>query len=194
MHEDTLRPKPTKFFYFSKSADFPPGKGGNEFILSDNELNYQELANIKNWRHVLSNFYEGVFEFNGLHYKTVEHAFQGCKISIANKEKGKQFALESNSSLANGNGASAQKNRKMVNLSEVQLAHWDNAKNKIMKDIMRAKFTQIDFAKTVLLATKNAQLWHGTRCIPKTRQLSLEQIRREIQETIRSELNSKIFF
>ena len=43
-------------FFYSKSADKKPGEGANEFIMGDDE--FEELAKIQNWRHVLSNFYE----------------------------------------------------------------------------------------------------------------------------------------
>jgi hypothetical protein len=53
-------------------------------------------------------------------------------------------------------------------------------KDKIMYDILLAKFTQIPIAKQVLLLTKNATLWHGSNGMPLTRQHELENVRNKI--------------
>ena len=43
-----------KLFYFSKSRNVVPGKGANEIV--ENPLIYNDLAKIKDWRKILSNF------------------------------------------------------------------------------------------------------------------------------------------
>lgn len=146
------------------------------------ELEFLELSRIKNWRRVLSNFYEGDFEYNGLHYRSAEHAFQGRKIAIADEAKGELFALESGSEIALGDGEIARKNRKLVVLSHSQLIQWDTKKGDVLRGILRSKFSQVILARTVLLATKCAQLWHGARGIPNARQFELEEVRTYLNE------------
>jgi predicted NAD-dependent protein-ADP-ribosyltransferase YbiA (DUF1768 family) len=170
------------FYFYSKSADKLPGKGANE-RLGDSSLDtFQELQNYSNWRKILSNFSCGNFEFEGSHYRTVEHAFQGKKISLVDQTKGFTFALESNSRLSIGDGDLARKNRKMILLNESELRQWNQMKDSVLEGILRAKFTQEDSSKRILLATKDAELWHGARGVPKSRQLSLEKVRLELQQ------------
>ena len=45
-------------------------------------------------------------------------------------------------------------------LNKQQLEHWDSIKHELMTDITLQRILQSDIYKTVLLATKNAQLWH----------------------------------
>ena len=61
---------PDRLYYFSRSADRPPGQGVNERV--SNPSKYTELAQVKNWRHILSNFWVAPFEVNGVQWNTVE--------------------------------------------------------------------------------------------------------------------------
>ena len=56
-----------------------------------------------------------------------------------------------------------------------------NIKDKIMDDILLAKFTQIPIAKQVLLLTHDAILLHGTRGIPISRQFNIEKVRNKLK-------------
>jgi ribA/ribD-fused uncharacterized protein len=168
----------TKFFYYSKSADKPPGKGANESL--DDGDDYTELKQVKNWRKILSNFHIGEFEYNSHRYRTSEHAFQCQKIALADPVKAKSFHMESGSALSKGDGEAARKARKLVVLTDSQLKEWNKIKHKVMQDILKCKFTQSEEAKKVLLLTKTAELWHGTRGVPNSRQWDLERVRNEI--------------
>jgi len=89
-----------------------------------------------------------------------------------------QFALESDTELAHGDGLAARRNRKLVLLDEVHLREWEGRKKAVMRDAMRAKFSQHEPLRVVLSATRPAQLWHGTgRGQPPTRVHDLEAIR-----------------
>ena len=61
-----------RLYFYSKSADKKPGQGANEVVSGD----YTELAKIKDWRKVLSNFHYCPFVFEGKTYNTIEHVFQ----------------------------------------------------------------------------------------------------------------------
>ena len=82
-----------QLLFFSKSADKQVGKGTNKTV-TDYTI-YEELNQIKNWRKILSNFYVSEFVYKGKTYKTVEHAFQGEKIVLVDKEKTNWFSVES---------------------------------------------------------------------------------------------------
>ena len=110
----------SKFYFYSKSADKAPGKGANEIVVDPSE--YSELAKIKDWRKVLSNFHVSPFVFEGFTYNSIEHVFQSKKIGLVSPEKAFLFTLESGSEIGKGDGLMAQKNRKLVVLKQNDLA------------------------------------------------------------------------
>jgi ribA/ribD-fused uncharacterized protein len=168
-----------RLYFYSGSADRPPGQGVHERI-QDMSL-YRELARTPGWRKMLSNFWEADFSLDGQTFRTVEHCFQAAKIALVSPEKARSFALESGSELARGDGNTARKQRKLVLLDGAQLAAWDRRKHGVMQAAMRAKFSQHAGLQAVLLATRPAELWHGTgRGQPPSRILDLEQIRAEL--------------
>jgi len=147
-----------KLIFFSSSKDNKIGKNKNEFINNPDE--YLELNKIKNFRRYLSNFDIYEFKYNGYSYRTIEHAFQGAKISLANKEEGLKFTIDSNNEIALGDGKIARKNRKLVNLNKEQIIEWNNIKHNIMYEIALEKFKVSTTARDILLKTNNCQLWH----------------------------------
>ncbi|GAA2876002.1 hypothetical protein Acy02nite_75900 [Actinoplanes cyaneus] len=167
-------------YYFSGSADRPPGQGAHEHVAD--AAHYTELAGVRHWRRMLSNFWSAQFVLGGRTYRTVEHAFQAAKIALVAPEPAERFALESGSELAHGDGATARRHRKLALLDDEQLRRWDQLKNAVMRDAMRAKFSQHEPLRTVLLATRAAQLWHGTgRGQPPARIHDLETIRNALR-------------
>lgn len=171
-----------RLFFYSSSADRAPGAGAHESVADPSV--YAALARTRDWRKVLSNFWVADFVFDGLTYRTVEHCFQAGKIALADPGLAREFALESGSALARGDGAAARKQRKLVLLNTEQLARWEREKHVVMQSAMRAKFTQHPALRAVLLATGEAQLWHGTgRGAAPQRVWDLEAIRREALES-----------
>lgn len=164
-----------QLFYYSKSANKLAGKGSNEQVSTFNI--YDELNKIKDWRKILSNLYFHEFTYDNKIYNSVEHAFQAKKIEIVDKEKAFWFCKNSNNIIGISDGLVARKNRKIIILTNEELNKWNEIKDKIMDDILLAKFTQIPIAKQVLLLTHDAILLHGSRGIPITRQINLENIR-----------------
>lgn len=166
-------------YYYSGSADKIPGSGTNESVSVKGS--YSRLRQFPNWRRTLSNFYVGVFSYGGMRYNTAEHAFQGMKISMGDRERALLFSLDSGSELSKGDGNSARSMRKMVTLNSDQLTKWNSTKGQVMREILSAKFTQIPHAGHVLLATHDAQLWHGAPRTPKERQYALEDVRTRLR-------------
>ena len=187
-------------FFFSKSADKPPGKGANERV--GDPTAYAALAAIPNWRQALSNFWEAPFTApDGHRYNTVEHYFQAKKLYIALgperffQEVPEQpfettrlfptFCLDAPDAAPSAflDGSAAQKRRKAIFLAPAEIALWDSRKEEVMYGAQLAKFSQNPALKAALLATGNAQLWHGAARQPPARMLSLERVR----ETLRSQ-------
>jgi predicted NAD-dependent protein-ADP-ribosyltransferase YbiA (DUF1768 family) len=168
---------PDKLCYYNKSANVKVGKGANEFV--SDFTKYSELDKIPNWRRILSNFYVEPFTFKGKTYNSVEHAFQGYKIGTVDKEKGDYFTLESKHPIGEGDGAVAQKNRKLILFNAAQLAHWDSIKHKVMTEITYQRIAQSSTYRNVLLLTNNAELWHVMTRKGIIRNVYLEELREQ---------------
>ncbi|WP_213004594.1 NADAR family protein [Paractinoplanes toevensis] len=165
-----------RLYFYSGSADLPPGRGVHERVADP--ATYAALAGVRHWRRMLSNFWPAEFTLDGRTCRTVEHAFQASKIALVDPALAERFALESDTELARGDGAAARKHRKIVLLDDVRLRQWDGCKNAVMRDAMHAKFSRHEALRAVLLATRSAQLWHGTgRGQPPARIDDLETIR-----------------
>lgn len=169
-----------KLIFYSSSKDNDVGKNKNEFINNPDE--YLELNKIKNFRRYLSNFNIYEFEYNGYKYRTIEHAFQGTKISLANKDEGFKFTIDSNHEIGLGDGIMARKNRKFICLNEEQLNEWNKIKHNIMYEIVLEKFKVCTEARDVLIKTNKCQLWHTfPRMKYPIRCYYLEKIREELK-------------
>lgn len=173
-----------KLIFYSKSADKAPGKGKDEYVEDPNL--YRDLAAIPDWRRILGNFYECAFVYEGRTYRTVEHALQAKKFQPIAPALFESFALESNSALSKGSGLDARKMRKTVLLEATQLAQWDQEKGAHIQNMHYAKFTQCPKAKEVLLATKQAELWHFLARVPKGKNLQ----RWDTLEALRTQLST----
>lgn len=147
--------------FCSKSKNADPGAGIHE----KTEDCYDELKKYDNWRKQLSNFDCSVeFMFNNYRYRSVEHAFQGTKISLADKSKGFLFTIDSGHTIGQSDGAIAQKNRKLLKLSPEQITEWNKISCQVMEDATYAKYGHAlqnnNHIIKMLLATKNSKLIH----------------------------------
>lgn len=142
--------------FYSKSADVKPGKGVHECVRDP--AAYAGLG--QHWRRRLSNFDVGAFAFNGRTYMTIEHAFQAAKIALADARRAEEFTVESGTPLGMGDGAAAQRARKLVRLTPDLLRAWDGMKDDVMAAAAAEKFRACPEAAAVLKATGDAQLWH----------------------------------
>lgn len=165
-----------RLYFFSGSADVPPGQGVHEQVAETGR--YAALAGVRHWRRMLSNFWPADFMLGERTFRTVEHAFQAAKIAVVDPAVAERFALESGTELARGDGVVARKHRKLVLLDDAQLRSWECCKRSAMREAMHAKFSQHETLRAVLLATRLAELWHGTgRGQPPVRIEDLEMIR-----------------
>lgn len=163
--------------FYSGSADVRPGKGKGERVADPGA--YSALAARPHWRRTLSNFHEAEFEYRGRTYRTIEHAFQAAKIGLVDPQAAAQFALESGSELARGDGLVARKHRKLVVLPKAVIAQWDGMSARVMAEIAACKFAQCPDARATLHDTGRAELWHAAPRMQPVRFEFLERIRGE---------------
>ena len=164
-----------RLYFYSKSADKKPGQGVNEFVSDPSK--YTELAKIKDFRKVLSNFHYCPFVFEGKTYNTIEHVFQSKKIALVDPIKASYFTRESGHPIGQGDGLTAQQNRKLVVLDKNSLLKWAQINDKIMEQAAIEKYKSCPEAMKVLKATGDAQLWHIVSRKKPVRFEHLERIR-----------------
>lgn len=162
-----------KLYFYSKSALVPAGEGANE-VAADKTL-YESLGT--GFRQVLSNFHMCPFKYEGYTYNTIEHVFQAMKIALADEKEALKFTVESGHAIGQGDGAVAQKNRKLVKLDDKLLNKWHTIKHKIMRDAALAKYQTCPEAAKILKATLGAELWHIVSRKKPERFTHLEEIR-----------------
>jgi hypothetical protein len=166
--EKSNKPEVDIFVFKSNSADKLPGKGVNEELVKGHS--YPELSKIKDWRRMLSNFDVAEFEWTGedvlpepfpekTRWNSIEHAFQGAKHWWkGHKKEALRFTLNSGDIIGKGDGAEAQKNRKLVKIDD--LSGWDELSWKVMASSAEAKYVQNPEKMRMLKATAPAELFH----------------------------------
>lgn len=169
--------------FYSKSRDALPGKGAHERIACP--ARYEELSRTPHWRRILSNFHVApfVFQDDGRTYNSIEHAFQASKIMLADPERAALFSLDSGHEIGLGDGAVAQRNRKLVTLGPAVLDAWARISGEVMARAAACKYAQCPEARAVLGATLDAELWHIVSRKEPTRFLHLEAIRGGLPES-----------
>ena len=164
------------FQFYSKSKDMSPGKGAGEKIPDVDISRFSKLAEIKNWRKILSNFYEGAFELDGLKWLSVEHLYHASKFKKSNPDFYKEFSLDSNSEIskspvmAKSAGGKTGKYRGVQIRPKHIVMDVDFFSSKEHENAMfraqLAKYTQNNEAKHTLLETQDAKLQHFVRGQP----------------------------
>ena len=165
---DKPKEEKTVFVFKSNSADKAPGKGVNEQLAKGHT--FTELSKIKDWRRMLSNFDVTEFDWSGegvlpepfpakTRWNSIEHAFQGAKHWWkGHKKDALRFTLSGD--IGKGDGAEAQKNRKLIKIDD--MAGWDDLSWKVMASAAEAKYIQNPERMRMLKATAPAELFHLT--------------------------------
>ena len=164
------------FQFYSKSRDTKPGKGAGEKIPQEDIMKFAELAEIKNWRKVLSNFHTAPFRLDGLDWLSVENFYHASKFKKSNPSFYKLFAINSKSdiskspAMAKGAGGKTGKFKgkqirpRKIKMDEDFFTSKENERQ--MYRAQMAKYKQNEDARRVLLATKDAKLQHFVRAQP----------------------------
>jgi predicted NAD-dependent protein-ADP-ribosyltransferase YbiA (DUF1768 family) len=155
--------QPDRLCFYSKSRDALPGAGAGEHV--EDASAYTALATFRDWRKTLSNFDVAPFVFRGKRYNSIEHAFQGTKIALCDPESAEYFTLDSGHEIGQGDGAIAQKHRKLVILSKEHIAQWNAISDSVMAEAAAAKYAEPgnSRARAILAATGRAELLHIMR-------------------------------
>jgi hypothetical protein len=164
-----------RLYFYSGSKDCMPGSGIHEQV--NNVTDYKYLIDTKDWRKMLSNFWESPFEVKEIRWNTVEHMYQAYKLSTGDKDIAYSMCLNSGSDLSKSGGLAARNMRKAITLNKKQLDEWQSLKDRVLEAALYAKFSQHEYLKRVLIATAPAELWHGAARIPPSRQSILEKVR-----------------
>jgi hypothetical protein len=164
----------TIFQFYSKSATAPlPGKGSGETIAPERIKEFSDLAAMKGWRRVLSNFFISPFELDGHKWNSVEHFYHAQKFKKNNPEFSLQFSLDSNSDISkeavlakSAGGKTGKSKGKLLRPKNIIMDDdfFSGGRNIVeMERGQMAKYTQGPKARAVLKATKNAKLQHYLR-------------------------------
>jgi predicted NAD-dependent protein-ADP-ribosyltransferase YbiA (DUF1768 family) len=183
----------TVFQFYSKSADKPlPGKGAGETIEPRNIKNFAELASRPGWRKVLSNFYMGPFKLDNRTWNSVEHYYHANKFKKGHPEFYQQFTVESGTDISKDpafaksaggkTGKFKKKDWKRPKEIVIDEDFFSSGRNQqAMEAGQRAKYSQNEVAKDVLLATKDAKLQHHVRGQPPIVFYDSMKIREELK-------------
>lgn len=177
-----------KFQFYERSADRNPGKGSGEKIPKDSEKKFIELRKNKDWRRKLANGYESEFEINDRKWNSVEHYYQAHKF-LHDKETFDKFALNSESKLSKDSNLAKiagsdkpMKDGELLRDPKVKPNKIDDeTSKKIIKKALKAKFTQNEEFKNILLSTHDAGLFLYIRGVPPKEYTLLMELRNELK-------------
>jgi predicted NAD-dependent protein-ADP-ribosyltransferase YbiA (DUF1768 family) len=191
--DEYLYDKSPKFMFHAKSeSSAKPGKGSGESIRPSEMNDYIDLAKNKEWRRKLDDMWSGiVMEIDGRKWASVEHYLQYAKFKKGFPDFAILFSMDSNSELstdaeiaAHAGSETGKHGKKILRPKHVkpdadyELGRYDEER----KLALRAKFTQNEDMKQILLATKRAQLLHFTRRESPKIDTALMRIRQEVYQ------------
>jgi predicted NAD-dependent protein-ADP-ribosyltransferase YbiA (DUF1768 family) len=198
------------FRFFGKSEKTPlPGKGTGEVIPNDRIIEYNELKAIPFWRRKLDDSWvqeEPSFKVKGKSYASVEHYVEASKFMFTgappqNQDFALLFTLESKNEIAKdlvlcraaGSKSGKVKASKddqdgkkpkdiILRPKEVMIdPNFVERQSKERTEALRAKFTQIQEMKKLLMFTKKAKLLHYIAKQPPEVDVQLMETRRRLQ-------------
>jgi predicted NAD-dependent protein-ADP-ribosyltransferase YbiA (DUF1768 family) len=191
--EEDICDKTPAFMFHEKSENAAkPGKGSGETISQSKLNDYVDLAKNKEWRRKLDDMWSSiVMEIDGKRWASVEHYMQYAKYKKGFPDFAMQFSIDANSEFSTdpviakyaGSDTGKYKNKILRPKNVKQdpdyiLGRYDEERMKAL----RAKFTQNEDMKQILLATKRAKLLHFSRReAPKVDTL-LMSVRKELYQ------------
>ena len=172
----------SKFIVGKNSLSSSPGKGINELLISDDELNgnFEILKSKSNWRKKLDESYirklitpqgetiipiviDGKQFASIIHYyhynKFIDSGFSGRKLNQYNNFA-KRYCLDNNGNLSKLSGPILAREARKLEIPRTK--NWNTLKNDVIKKATLAKFAQNDDLAQILSATKDAALLYST--------------------------------
>lgn len=173
-------PARDRLFFYSKSASKPPpGKGVNEHVADARA--YAALP--PDWRRMLSNFWPCELRLDGLTFASVEHYYHHCKYARTAPDFARRFAIESGSAFCRdparaktAGGKTGGAFRPAGTPVDADFMASKPAQAAAFRRAMAVKFA-LPPLRDVLLATRDAELWHGTRGVRPHLVIPLMQVR-----------------
>jgi hypothetical protein len=185
-----LYEKTAEFAFHSKSLDnAKPGKGSNETIDKSMIGDFMKLKSIKDWRRKLDDTWsEAPFSLDRHKWASVEHYVQASKFKKGFPTFYSQFSLDNPSDLSKDyelakNVADLKKKSYKSHRPEnikIDVDYDLGRKQQERENALRAKFTQNEDLKQMLLATHKALLKHVERRKPAEPDIPLMELRREL--------------
>jgi len=179
------------FQFYNKSDNGPlPGMGSGEKIPESEKAYFRTLAETKDWRRMLSNFWQTPFTLDGHTWQSVEHYYQGSKFKNNNREFYLKFSLDSRSDIASDPAVAKAAGSKTGKLKDTLLRpknitvdpdFFGGRNEREMESAMMAKFSQNNDLKRMLLATRNAKLVHYVRGSPPVVFTNLMDVRYKLR-------------
>jgi ribA/ribD-fused uncharacterized protein len=159
---DNLYKDNVVFQFYSKSQHKKPGKGSGETIAPERVKDFTDLQlkENKDWRKVLSNFYVAEFQLDGKRWNSVEHYFHANKFKTKDPNYYNSFSLDDKESKINKDPLLAKKAGRKLKLNSEEKANWEKVKSGIMKKAQMEKYRTNEYARKILLLTKDAKLIH----------------------------------
>jgi hypothetical protein len=111
-----------------------------------------KIGQFKGEHSFLSNFYEHPLLFDGIIYRTLEHAFQAAKTD--NQETKRRIAEKATP------GAAKRAGGRRGIIKDFDYASWEAKKDQVMETLVRIKFADVTLAR-LLLKTDDAILEEG---------------------------------
>jgi predicted NAD-dependent protein-ADP-ribosyltransferase YbiA (DUF1768 family) len=189
---DALYNPNIRFVFYHKSAARPlPGRGSGETITKENIGDFIELSKIKNWRRKLDRMWVQSFEAEGHTWASVEHFYQAGKFKETSPEFYEEFSLDSGSELsqdplmAKAAGSHSGKYKGLrIRPQEVAtpMNFFGVQQVERMRAGHRAKYQQNPDLKTMLLATKEAELAHFRHKQPIETYEVLMEVRKDLAQ------------
>ena len=185
--KDDLFKEGVVFQFYEKSANVKPGKGNGEVLDAKLFHEYSELASIKDWRRLLSNYHPVEFKLDGLRWLSVAHYIEAMKYKKHNPELYRLFSLTSDSDVSKSVSAiktlekkSTFEGKEIIPSSAKIDEDYADIIMESTKDAMIAKYNQNEEAKKALKETKEAKLMQYNHRRAPTIQIELMEIRKTI--------------
>jgi predicted NAD-dependent protein-ADP-ribosyltransferase YbiA (DUF1768 family) len=180
-----------EFHFYIRSADKRAGQGTGERIPKSRISEFADLNQIKEWRKKLDDEWMTKFELDGKSWSSIQHYYEAAKFRKTRPDFYAKFAIESGTPLSTNiemAKAAGKKSGKMgdqvIRPKDVgfDADFYDGKRDKEEREkAVFAKFDQNADLKSILLKTRNAELYHIEPQKKHEKDLILMKVRKQLQ-------------